>query len=491
MAAALLLLAVLTQLSREATSATTRCSGYRIIEQGIAVAPGLGHLTNVSSPDLCCAACTKKEGCQAWTWHPEHSGGMSQFCWLMAMPGEPHGVAGSVTSGISKSLKPPPPPPPLPPPPPPMPPPKPPTRAPPLGFRPHVVFVMTDDQDMAQHSMLAMPKTRSHFGLDAQPSPGDGCAGGGACFNLSRGYVATPICCPSRASYLSGKYIHNHGTIQNNPHMGCSDLHWREEAEPRAYAAFMSAANYTSGFYGKYLNSYGDGQYGGGNLSHVPAGWNEWCALQGNSRFYDYKLSVNGVTEAHGSDYHEDYLTDLLANRSSAFIRCSLSAQADPSCNRNSQCDRTPKACTDAPGHTFCPNDPHAGQCQEPPVKSCPPCQPTRRPPLPGQPVLAVVHTPAPHRPAQPAPKYMDTFTNLTAPRTPAWNVISKDKHKFLSGLSPMDAVTVTYSDHIWRRRLRSLQSVDDLVDGLFAAVRDGGALNSTVFLYSSDHGCE
>ena len=94
-----------------------------------------------------------------------------------------------------------------------------------------------------QDSMDAMPKTRSLFGLDGMnggghvgqaTSGGEGCAGGGSCFSLERGYVATPICCPSRSSYLTGKYIHNTGTLQNSAEMGCSSAHWVEQEEPRA-----------------------------------------------------------------------------------------------------------------------------------------------------------------------------------------------------------------------------------------------------------------
>ena len=40
----------------------------------------------------------------------------------------------------------------------------------------------------------------------------------------------------------------------------------------------------------------------------------------GNSKYYDYTLSVDGVAEEHGSDYAEDYLTDLIYNRSLAFL---------------------------------------------------------------------------------------------------------------------------------------------------------------------------
>lgn len=98
------------------------------------------------------------------------------------------------------------------------------------------------------------------------------------------------------------QYTHNHRTVQNSPVMGCSSGFWNATDEPRAYPAFLAAAGYRAGFWGKYLNSYGAAD-SAQPLSHIPPGWAEWGALQGNSRFYDYTLSVNGVPEKHGSDY--------------------------------------------------------------------------------------------------------------------------------------------------------------------------------------------
>jgi hypothetical protein len=408
-----------------------RCPNHTIVHYGIAAAgSALGH-PKLPSAEACCSACGSTAGCTAWTYHNMKSPSMPGECWLMPAPGEPHGQG--VISGVPPTPPPPPPPPPLPPPPGP-------SRDPPLGFAPHAVFVLTDDQDITQDSMLAMPQTRSLFGLSGPHEVTSGCAGGGACFNLSRGYVATPICCPSRSSYLTGQYIHNTGTRQNRPAMGCASAQFAAEKEPRTYAAYLGGAGtYAAGFFGKYLNSYGS-RGSGEPLSYVPPGWSEWVGLQGNSRYYDYTLSVNGVPEKHGSDYATDYFTDLLHNRSVAFIRKTLLQAASA---------------------------------------------------VVAKPLLAVVHTPAPHRPSMPAPQYMNSFTGLKAPRTPSWNYISKDKHQFLSDLEPMDNTTTVYSDHVWRRRLRSLQSVDDLVAGLFEAVASspGDAMNRTVFIYSSDHG--
>ena len=37
-------------------------------------------------------------------------------------------------------------------------------------------------------------------------------------------------------------------------------------------------------------------------------------------------------------------------------------------------CSTTPQPCKSTPGHTYCESDPSLGQCQRPPVKTCPPC---------------------------------------------------------------------------------------------------------------------
>lgn len=42
--------------------------------------------------------------------------------------------------------------------------------------------------------------------------------------------------------------------------------------------------------------------------------------LVGNSRYYNYTLSVDGKRQDHGDDYHLDYLTDVLVCLDYLFI---------------------------------------------------------------------------------------------------------------------------------------------------------------------------
>ena len=45
-----------------------------------------------------------------------------------------------------------------------------------------------------------------------------------------------------------------------------------------------------------------------------------WTGLKGNSKFYNYSLSINGEEEKHGDDYESDYLTDVMGRKAADFL---------------------------------------------------------------------------------------------------------------------------------------------------------------------------
>lgn len=122
------------------------------------------------------------------------------------------------------------------------------------------------------------------------------------------------MCCPSRASILTGQYVHNHHVIDSSISGGCSSLGWQAEPEKHSVSTYLKDLGYTTYYSGKYLNRYGDSPVGG--AAHVPPGWDEWLGLLGNSVYYDYTLSANGKPEKHGDTYSTDYLTDVLVSTS-------------------------------------------------------------------------------------------------------------------------------------------------------------------------------
>ncbi len=98
---------------------------------------------------------------------------------------------------------------------------------------------------------------------------------------FTNAFVAVPVCCPSRATMLTGLYQHNHGVLNNTVEGDCCGDNWRADTELRTYAAYLKGAGYVSFYGGKYMNGYG--LEAGGGLEHVPRGWDDWVALKGNS----------------------------------------------------------------------------------------------------------------------------------------------------------------------------------------------------------------
>ncbi len=73
------------------------------------------------------------------------------------------------------------------------------TASPAFAAQPNIVFIMSDDQDMA--TMQYMPRVQEL--LAAQ----------GVTFENS--FVTSPICCPSNVTALTGQYTFNHGVLNN------------------------------------------------------------------------------------------------------------------------------------------------------------------------------------------------------------------------------------------------------------------------------------
>lgn len=54
-------------------------------------------------------------------------------------------------------------------------------------------------------------------------------------------------------------------------------------------------------------------QYGykaAGGPGHVPVGWDWWIGLVGNSRYYNYTLSINGTAQ----HFTDQYLTHVIVS---------------------------------------------------------------------------------------------------------------------------------------------------------------------------------
>jgi arylsulfatase A-like enzyme len=156
------------------------------------------------------------------------------------------------------------------------------------------VLILTDDQ--RSDTLWAMPTVQREL------------ADRGITF--ANGYVSNPLCCPSRASILTGQYSHSTGVYTNRgqePFGG-----FRAFDDGSTVATWLQDAGYRTAMLGKYMNGYAG--------SYVPPGWDEWFATYQNGGFYDYVAADDYVMKTYGSD-RGAYGTTVLAENAVDFIR--------------------------------------------------------------------------------------------------------------------------------------------------------------------------
>lgn len=317
----------------------------------------------------------------------------------------------------------------------------------------NILLLLTDDQDVLLGSfdtstyMPILEKRLQHQGITFEKG----------------GLVHVPICCPNRASLLTGKYLHHGSLAKNNSLEGdCYSQDWKtNEEDHNTIAVHAQAAGYTTLYAGKYLNRY---QHDEDNVT-VPSGWDYWYGLEGNSKYYNYTIvdkrpgnNTSNVTSNdnfqlhhHGDAYPEDYLPLVLEEYTLSVL-----------------------------------------------------------PTLP-EPWLAVVAWPTPHGPFTPEPKYAHEYSEAESPRKEDFNATEtsqNQKHWLLRQLGVISNETLTLMEEIYKNRLRALKTVDDhigkLMDWLEEGDRNdvalakrnlGSNLNSqaiidrTMIIYTSDNG--
>ena len=280
----------------------------------------------------------------------------------------------------------------------------------------NILLLLCDDLDLHSSNSEALQRSRSWI------------ADEGATF--MNAFTTIPICCPSRASIMSGRYVHNHNVLNITQSGGCGDRKWIEGLEAEATFAKLihDTGRYKTAHIGKYSNGYDDATY-------IPPGWDDWNTKATDYYYYNYSLSANGVLEMHGDDYDKDYSTNLFMNKTMNFL-----------------------------------------QSLEPDAQ-----------------FMAVVSFDAPHFDYDSAPKYEEMYQSYRAPRTPDFNYVepaSHRKHWLISGLPrPLSQNAVDQVDEVYRKRLRTLLSVDDAIDSIMSHLEARNMLDDTFVIFSSDHG--
>ena len=105
--------------------------------------------------------------------------------------------------------------------------------------RPNVVLIMTDDQTVRDMSVL--PDVRRTIG------------GRGVTFRNS--FASYPLCCPSRATMLTGRYSHNHGVAEQP----AAQRRLRQARQGQHPPGVAAAPGVRHRHIGKFLNGYAGG----------------------------------------------------------------------------------------------------------------------------------------------------------------------------------------------------------------------------------------
>jgi N-acetylglucosamine-6-sulfatase len=291
------------------------------------------------------------------------------------------------------------------------------------GGRPNVLILQTDDQTL--ESVRVMTNVQKLL------------AGKGTVFDNS--FVSYSLCCPSRATLLTGQYAHNHTVMGNQPPAGG----YRKLDHTNTLAVWLRDGGYHTVHLGKYLNGYGTD-----NPTEIPPGYDEWYASVDPStyRFYGFTLNENGRLVTYPQD-EANYQTDVYSRKGVELVR-----RLAPS--RKPFFLWTAFLAPHSGGGVSDPDDPRNFATPEP------------------------------------APRHRNRFASEPLPKPPSFNEADvsdkpapiRNRNRF--GPQRENAIRENY-----QQRLESLLAVDEAIFAILDALRETGELDETLIVFTSDNG--
>jgi len=279
--------------------------------------------------------------------------------------------------------------------------------------RPNVILVLTDDLDLS--GIEHMPSLRELFTQEGT--------------TFTNAFVTTSVCCPSRATFLTGQYVHNHGVLDNRFPLGGFRKFFETGKEKSTIATWLKEAGHRTGLIGKYMNFYPQKVKA---PTYVPPGWDEWNGIFFPESYYEYQVNENGKVVYYAADEAE-YQTDVLQQKALQFIGKKAS---DP------------------------------------------------------RPFFLYLSPFAPHAPARPAPRHGEALPGIRAPRPPSFNEEDlSDKPQWMQRYRLMDEELIAHTDDWYRRRAQTMLAVDEMLKAMVDALRAAGQLDNTYIVFTSDNG--
>ena len=293
-----------------------------------------------------------------------------------------------------------------------------------LAAKPNILVLMSDDQTV--ESMRVMANVRSLLAKHGT--------------TFATNFASFPLCCPSRSTFITGQYAHNHTVMGNAaPSGGYEKL---VPTHGNTLPAWLQQAGYTTVHLGKYLNGYGRTR-----PTEIPPGWSEWYGSTDPStyRFYNYTLNENGRLVTYGTGA-ANYQTDVYNRKAVDLVR-RLAPSSKPFFL------------------SVAFLAPHSGG----PRDSDDPANPAS---------------------PSPAPRHRNAFANQPLPAPPSLNEADmSDKPAAMRRRALLTNARLNAIRENYQQRLESLLAVDEAVRDILSALSATGELDRTLVIYTSDNG--
>jgi N-acetylglucosamine-6-sulfatase len=296
-------------------------------------------------------------------------------------------------------------------------------QAAPAPQRPNIVVLETDDQTLAEMELL--PNVRRLIGDQG--------------VTFDNNFDSFSLCCPSRATFLTGQYSHNNNVRGNAPPNGG----YQALDKSNTLAVWLQAGGYYTVHLGKFLNGYGRP-----NPTEIPAGWSEWRGSVDPStyRFYGYTLNEGGVLTTYCAiPAPTCYQTDVYRDKANEIIR-----------------RRAPEGpffmwVAFLADHSGGPRDP-----DDPPNLATP----------------------------VPAPRHKDKLAGTPLPQPPSFNEADvSDKPQVIRRRPLLAPRRIAAIQEMWQQRRETLMAVDEAVASIVDTLNQTGELDNTLIMFTSDNG--
>ncbi|MFN0088632.1 MAG: sulfatase [Blastocatellia bacterium] len=283
--------------------------------------------------------------------------------------------------------------------------------------RPNIVFILVDDlrwdeTGIAGHPFLRTPNI-DRIGRE------------GAVFHNA--FMTTPLCSPSRASFLTGQYAHTHGITDNVDRSAASH-------KLATFPRLLHQSGYETAFIGKWHM---------GNDDTPRPGFDRWVSFKGQGTYLNPDINEDGKAVKPVG-----YTTDILTGYATEFIR-----------RRH-----------DKPFLVYLAHKaihPEVTQNDDGSVNL------------------------ADSERFLPAERHRNLYADKAIPHRPNYRRAPEGKPALLrqiGNLPPLGPATVTRDEAILDRQ-RTLMAIDDGVGEILKALEETGRLDNTIFVFTSDNG--